>query len=206
MIVSSNHAASLEVLDERSERLIGVLGVLPVQRDVLVVIPGIARRVVHLHHTYALFDQARCSEAATCGRAFTIQVKGSLRFLAEVEYIRRFGLHTVSRLHRSDGRFKLRRILCASDIHRIQLLDEIEFLRLLRRVEPLIMDIRDQLVRIEVLWILFASPIRKRRSPGEPPAESQRSRAAVQRSLAHSREHDESRKILILGAETVGEP
>ena len=58
-----------EILDQRGERLIGVLGVDLVRENIPVRIPGVAFGVVHLRHSDALFRQASRRKNAASHRS-----------------------------------------------------------------------------------------------------------------------------------------
>ena len=101
-------SACLQVFDQRGERLIGILARLAVHFNVEVVIPRIALGVVYLDHAHASFNQARRSETTSRGATFAVHLDSRLGFLANVEHIRRLGLHAKGCFHRVDSRLQLR--------------------------------------------------------------------------------------------------
>jgi len=54
------------------KRLIRIVGVLAMQLDIKMMVPGIALGVVQLHHANAALDQARCREAAARRAPLTV--------------------------------------------------------------------------------------------------------------------------------------
>src|SRR5467141_1794160 len=64
--------SGFQVLDEGGKRLIRIVGVLAMQLDIKMMVPGIALGVVQLHHANAPLDQARCGEAAARSAPLTV--------------------------------------------------------------------------------------------------------------------------------------
>ena len=86
-------AARFQILDERRERLIGVVARLAMHLDVEVVIPRIALGVVDLHHAHAALDEPRRGQAAARRAAFAVHLNRRCDLLAHVEDIGSLGLH-----------------------------------------------------------------------------------------------------------------
>src|SRR5260370_2679625 len=64
-----------QVLDEGGKRLIRIVGVLAMQLNIKMMVPGIALGVVPLHHANAALDQARRCEAAARRAALAVYLR-----------------------------------------------------------------------------------------------------------------------------------
>ena len=77
----------------------------------------------------------------------------AVALLADVEDLGRLGLHPVGDLHRLDRRFELRIAdrFALDAACRFERLEQVELAALLGQRELVVVDVRDQLLRIEVL-------------------------------------------------------
>ena len=205
-------AARLQILDHRRERLVGVLRVLAVRLDVGVRVPRIALGVVDLHHAHALLDQPHRHQAAARRAARAVQLERRLALLADVEDLRRFGLHPVGGLHRLDRRLELRVVdRSRSSCSRLSCLEQIELAPLLGQRELVVVDVGDQLLRIEVLADDLGLGLLLDLVGDEGALMHGRQEGAVPQRRADRRRHvgtedDEAGQVLVVGAEAVGQP
>ena len=82
-----------------------------------------------------------------------------LALLADIEDLRRLGLHPVGDFHRRDGRFELR-IGRRAALHLVELVEQIDLPPLLGEREVLVVDEGHQLLRIEFLADDLVGPLR----------------------------------------------
>ena len=89
-------------------------------------------------------------------------IERGLRFLADVEDIRRFGLHAIGHFHRLDDAFHLLIGAGRGLAHLLELLEEVELAPLFDQRELRIIDVADEFLRVEIafddylLGLLFA--------------------------------------------------
>lgn len=196
-------ATSFEVFDECSEGLIGVFSVFAVCLNILMGVPGVALRVIDLHHADATLDEACGGEAAACGTSLSVHFDGGGTLFADVEDIGSFGLHAIGGLHGADGGFELRIGLSLGHIEFVELLDEVEFVALLLDVKAVVVDIGDELVGIKLFLAGIGGDVGSLVDRGEE------GRAPEWRANGGGdlrTEDDESGEVLVVSAETVGEP
>ena len=177
--------------------------------DVGVGVPGVARRVINLHHPHAAFDQPNRHEAAPRGASRAIQLERRLAFLPYIEDIRRLGLHPIRDFHGVDGGVELRILLLARTAEPIELREQVQLSTLLGERELLVVDEGDELFGVEV----FPNDlIRALHFIGDERALVHRGQeGAVPQRWAHrgwhvGTQHHETRKIVVSRAKAVGEP
>ena len=191
-------SARLQILHQRGDRLVRLLRQLPVDQDVVVIVPGLAVAEIDLHHAHAALDQPQRHQAAAAEIAVAVARARGFGLLADVENVRRFRLHAERDLRRLDAGFELRIRPGSLQVQLVQLAQQIELAALLAALELLVANVLDQLVRrpsrcSECSALIDAG--QKRRAP-ELRAHHRQSRA----------QHDEARQILVLRAQPVGEP
>src|ERR1700744_5060270 len=100
--------ALFQVFDHRRECLIGVLRIDFVCEDVGMSVPRVAFRVIELNHAYALFGETHSHQRAASYIAGSVHIERRLRFLADIEDLRGFGLHPIRGFHGTDHSLDLR--------------------------------------------------------------------------------------------------
>jgi hypothetical protein len=183
-----------------------------VRLDIGVRIPGIALRVIHLHHADAALDEPDRHQTAACRAAGPVQLQRCLALLPDIEHVWRFGLHPVGNLHRLNRRLELRILdRFALQLHPIERFEEIQLAPLFGERELLVVNERDQLLRIEVFanqlaFVLLFDFVRDERAL----VHRRQKRIIPERRSDGGRhvgtEHDEPGQIPVVGAEAVREP
>ena len=128
------------------------MGCFAVQLNIKMVVPGISLGVVHLYHAHTALNQARGGQTSTSSTSFAIEFLYSITLFAHIKDVWSLRLHSVSGLHGFDSGLQLRIVgRHGRHIHSVEFRNQIKLLFLLRQIEQLVMDIRNQLLGIEIL-------------------------------------------------------
>ena len=101
-------AARLQIIQQRRDRAVHLVGQLLVDHDVVVVVPRLAVAEVELHDADATLHQAPRQQAPAAEVGIAVTAADGVGFLREIERFRRFGLHAEGDFHRCHRRFELR--------------------------------------------------------------------------------------------------
>ena len=117
-----------------------------VDLEVVVAVPRLALAVPDLHEAHAALDQPAGDQNLPGLHAGAVHVADVLRLAADVERLGRLGLHAEAKLERLDAGFERGIVLPRLQVARVEPVQQVELLALLRRRDAIVADVLDQLL------------------------------------------------------------
>ena len=117
--------------------------------NVAVVIPGLTAAVEDLNHADSPFDKSSGHEAGVVELAFAVKFTGGFGFTGNIKGFLSFGLHAKGDFHGLNTGFELIVPSTLLGMHAIELVDEIQLLALSRGSQVIVLDMINNLLRVE---------------------------------------------------------
>src|SRR6266508_3242739 len=137
-----------EILQQGSNRTIGLQRELAMVLDVGMAIPGLAVSKIDLDDPHAAFHQAQRHETTSREVAIPVALPCCLTFLSNIKHIWRFSLHPIGNSHSLNGGFELRFTRSLLHVNAVELLEKFELPPLLIQVELPVADVLDEFVGV----------------------------------------------------------
>src|ERR1051325_7992073 len=163
-----------------------------VNLDILVAVPRLSVTEINLHHPHPAFHQTASHQTAAAETDFTIFWPKSFFFRPDVKHVRRFGLHPESHFHGLDARLELGITAGLVQTHPVQLIYEIDLMTLSARVQVLVVNKLNQLLRLCFGGCDVTALVNRREKSRTPELRTDDREARTQ--------HDKRGKVLILRA------
>ena len=167
--------------------------------DVIVIVPRLAFAGPDLNESNAAFDQSSRGEKLARLRAFAVHLANVLRLFGSIERISRVHLHAIGEFVRFDAGFELGVFLPLRGVAVVERVEEVELFALFGQRRVVIFNVLDELFDLGVLRVDVGALINARKEAALP----------VLRFLdgiAAGAHRDEAGQILVLSAQTVGDP
>ena len=168
-------------------------------KDLVVIVPWLTLAMPQLNDANTFLDQLSGDEHLSALHSWSVHVEDMLGLFRHVEYIHGFLLHAIGKLHRLDAGFEHRIIASFLEMFSIHALDKVQFASLGSPRKLAIDNVFDEFLDTLVLGVDIGPLVDTGQKTGLP----------VLRFLdwitawAHG---DESREVLVVGTESVGEP
>ncbi len=150
-----------------------------------------------MYRADAALHQPPGQQAAMGKGRVAVFLANRLRLVADIEHIRGFELHVVSRLHRLDAAFQILVLPELLLVILVQRLNQIQLPPLRFFIQFFVLQVPDHLVRLGHRIVEESSLVFRR--------QESRARQTVASALAR-RQHHEARQIFVLAAQPVGDP
>ncbi len=193
-------AALLQVRQQGPNGLVGFLGEPAVVHfNVIVVVPRLPRPVPDLDEAHALFDQAPGNQQLARLGALAVHFANVFGLARDIERVGGIHLHPVSQFEGLDARFELRVLLAFLLMALVERLQQLELLVLFRQRGEVVFDVLDELLDPRVLRVDVSALENSRQETGLPVLR-------FLNRIAARTHHDETRQVLVLGAQTISDP